>query len=72
MSWEEEERLLYSSWPHISPHLKTAPPAGPPAGDSAGPESPAPESQVVDYKGEFDAEDFLQGTPPGAGSNTVH
>jgi hypothetical protein len=72
MSWEEEERLLYSSWPHISPHLKTAPPAGPPAGDSAGPESPAPESQGVDYKGEFDAEDFLQGTPPGAGSNTVH
>ena len=43
---EEEEKLLYPNWPHVSPHLKKAPSAG----DPAGPANPARDSQETDSK----------------------
>ena len=53
LSREEEDLLLFPDWPHVSPHLKTAPLAGPSAGDSAGPESPDAKTQAIDSTKEF-------------------
>jgi hypothetical protein len=44
LSQEEEERLLYPNWPHVSPHLKKEDRAG----EAAGPASPAREKQASD------------------------
>jgi hypothetical protein len=36
LSWEEEERLLYPTWPHVSPHLKKEDRADASAGPDTG------------------------------------
>ena len=73
---EEEERLLYPSWPHVSPHLKKEARAGAPAGDSAGkpasPASPASESQAFDPKQNSSESKFSQESPAAGRKGTVH
>jgi hypothetical protein len=52
LSQQEEEKLLYPNWPHISPHLKKeGVSAASNAGDPAGPKSPAAASQGIDSTG---------------------
>jgi hypothetical protein len=77
LSWEEEERLLYPTWPHISPHLKkedrAGVTAGGGAGESAGLKTPAQEGQAVDSTKDFDSEKISPENPLGAGRNeTLH
>lgn len=71
LSREEEERLLYPDWPHVSPHLKKAPLAGASAGDWAGPKSSDAKDQAVDSAEEFGAEKISQENPPGR-KDTLH
>jgi Family of unknown function (DUF5681) len=78
LSREEEERLLYPNWPHISPHLKkedrAIASAGPNAGESAGRKSPASDCQAIDFKRDSGGENFSQENPPsGMGrKDTLH
>jgi hypothetical protein len=60
---EEEERLLYPNWPHVSPHLGKVPFAGANAGDLAGPESPDAKSQAIDSSQEFGREKISRENP---------
>jgi len=68
LSREEEQRLLYPDWPHISPHLKkedrAIASAGPNAGESAGRKSPVPENQVIDSKEDSGVENISRENPP--------
>jgi hypothetical protein len=72
LSPEEEARLLYPTWPHISPHLQKAPPAPDSAAGPAGPASPARESEVVDSKEELSLQkNSPEHLPPGR-RDTLH
>jgi hypothetical protein len=78
LSREEEQRLLYPDWPHISPHLKkedrAIASAGPNAGESAGRKSPDPDCQAIDSKQDLGGKNFSQENPPtGVGrKDTLH
>ena len=60
LSREEEDRLLYPNWPHISPHLPKAPAGGNSAGNPAGRESPGSARQAVDSEGDSGSENILR------------
>ena len=69
---EEEGRLLYPNWPHVSPHLQKAPRAPDSASGPAGPASPARESQAVDSTRDSSSENFSQENALRGRKDTLH